>query len=58
MPGRQPWKVDCTVGSPTSDVAVVMVCFFGYVGGEERAARDLGVSGVEALGVGPGGLVY
>jgi hypothetical protein len=46
------------VGSPASNVAAVVVRLFGYVGGEERAARDLGVSVVKAHGACPGGLVY
>jgi hypothetical protein len=49
MPGRRPWKVGCTDGSPTSDVAAVMVHFFGHVGGEERTLGDFGVGGVSAL---------
>jgi hypothetical protein len=36
MPGRRSWKLDCADGSPASDVAAVMVPFFGHVGGEER----------------------
>jgi hypothetical protein len=41
--------MDCAVGSPTSDVAVVMVCFFGYVGGEEWTSGDPGVGGASAV---------
>jgi hypothetical protein len=48
------------VGSPVTDVAVVVVRLFGCVGGEGRATWDLGVVGasaVEALRLCPGGLV-
>jgi hypothetical protein len=35
MPGRRPWKVDCTGVSTASDVAAVVVFLFGHVDGEE-----------------------
>jgi hypothetical protein len=46
MPGRWPWKVDCTDDSSASDVAAVVVPFFGHVDGEERALGDFAVGGV------------
>jgi hypothetical protein len=48
MPGRRPWKVACTDSSPVSNVAAVLVPFFGHVGGEERTLGDFGVGGVLA----------
>jgi hypothetical protein len=46
MPGWRPWKVECSVSSSASNVALVVVRLFGCVGGEERMAGDLGVIGV------------
>jgi hypothetical protein len=46
--GAVPWKVDCTDDSLTSDVAAVVVPFFGHVDGEERMLGDFGVGGVSA----------
>jgi hypothetical protein len=34
MPGRRPREVDRTGASLAGDIAVVMVLFFGHVGGE------------------------
>jgi hypothetical protein len=41
MPGWQPRKVDCAVGSAASDVAVVVVFLFGHVDGVERTVGTL-----------------
>jgi hypothetical protein len=60
MPGRRPWKVERSVCSSASNVALVVVRLFGCVGGEERTAGDLGafgVSAMEAPKARPGGLV-
>jgi hypothetical protein len=48
MPGWRPWKVDYADGSPASDVAAMMIPFFGHVGGKERTLGDFGVGGVSA----------
>jgi hypothetical protein len=49
MPGWQPWKVDCAVGSVASDVAAAVVFLFGYVDGVEKTVGDPGVGGASAL---------
>jgi hypothetical protein len=40
--------VDCAGDSPASDMAVVMVSFFGHEGGEEGTAGNPGVGGASA----------
>jgi hypothetical protein len=45
MPGRQPWKVDCTDDSMAGDVAVVVAVTSGHEGGGELASGALGVDG-------------
>ena len=50
--GCQPWMLDCTVGSPASDVMAKVTSFFGCVDGEEREAGDPVVDGTCASGGG------
>jgi hypothetical protein len=51
MPGRRPWKVDCTGVSTVGDVAVVMAVSWGHEGGEEWASGAPGVGGASARSV-------
>ena len=48
MPGWRPRKVDCTGISRGGDVAVVMVCLFRRLDGEEQAAGTRAVGSASA----------
>jgi hypothetical protein len=48
IPGRRPRKVDHAYAL-ASDVAVVMIVFFGNLGGNEQATRDHGGGGASAI---------
>jgi hypothetical protein len=49
MPRRRPRKVDRAGVYSADNMAVVMVMFFGHVGGDEQVVRDPGCGGASVL---------